>query len=177
MKYITVGNRIPRDYFVTKGSGESDITEHAGSFHMGLKSAGIETANIMTYSSILPSIAREIPRPHIEHGEVMECIMSSGTVEHGDSISVGIIYGWLYDRISEDRYGGIVCECQLKNADDDKLFSMLSASLEQLYINGFFDNYLLKDISTITQSVCPRKKYGTAIAAICFKNYVVPVIE
>ncbi len=62
-KNLVVGNRIPRDYFVTTGSGESDITVHAGSYHLALKSAGIEMANIMTYSSILPGIANEIPKP------------------------------------------------------------------------------------------------------------------
>ena len=74
MKHIVIGNRIPRDYFITKGVGESDITVHAGSYHLALKEAGIETANIMTYSSILPSIATEIERPIINHGEVMECV-------------------------------------------------------------------------------------------------------
>lgn len=51
---ILVGNRIPRDYFVTKGTGQSDITIHAGSYHLALKKANIEMCNIMTYSSILP---------------------------------------------------------------------------------------------------------------------------
>ena len=45
---IVVGNRIPKDYFVTKGHGESDITVHAGSYHLALKQANIETFNIMT---------------------------------------------------------------------------------------------------------------------------------
>ena len=36
---ILVGNRIPKDYFVTSGIGESDITVHAGSYHLALKSA------------------------------------------------------------------------------------------------------------------------------------------
>ena len=61
MKHILIGNRIPKDYFITKGIGESDITTHAGSFHLALKEAGIETANIVTYSSIMPSIAIKKP--------------------------------------------------------------------------------------------------------------------
>ena len=28
-KTVLIGNRIPKEYFVTKGSGESDITVHA----------------------------------------------------------------------------------------------------------------------------------------------------
>ena len=46
---VLVGCRIPKDYFVTKGHGESDITVHAGSYHLALKEAGIEMCNIMTY--------------------------------------------------------------------------------------------------------------------------------
>ena len=54
---MLVGNRIPKDFFVTTGTGESDLTIHAGSYHLALKNAGIEMCNIMTYSSILPNIA------------------------------------------------------------------------------------------------------------------------
>ena len=36
-----VGNLIPHTFFVTKGSGESDLELHAGSYHMALYDAGI----------------------------------------------------------------------------------------------------------------------------------------
>ncbi|MFW6371856.1 MAG: pyruvoyl-dependent arginine decarboxylase, partial [Bacteroidota bacterium] len=60
---LVIGNRIPKDYFITSGTGESDIAVHAGSYHLALKKAGIEMANIMTYSSILPQIANKTSRP------------------------------------------------------------------------------------------------------------------
>ena len=44
---LVVGNRIPKDYFVTSGIGESEITIHAGSYHVALRDAGIEKQNIM----------------------------------------------------------------------------------------------------------------------------------
>ena len=34
---IVIGNRIPKDFFITKGRGESDITIHAVPYHMELK--------------------------------------------------------------------------------------------------------------------------------------------
>ena len=55
-----IGCRIPKDFFITKGVGESDITVHAGSYHLALRQAGIEMCNIMTYSSILPGVANII---------------------------------------------------------------------------------------------------------------------
>ena len=76
---LVIGNRIPRRFFWTSGIGESDITIHAGSYHLALKEAGIERYNIMVYSSILPSIAEESVRPkdsEIVYGSVMETIMA-----------------------------------------------------------------------------------------------------
>ena len=46
MDHVVIGNRIPKDYFITKGTGESNIAVHAGSYHLALKAAGIEMANI-----------------------------------------------------------------------------------------------------------------------------------
>ena len=46
---MKIGNRVPETYFETTGSGESDVTIHAGSYHLALREAGIEMANIMTY--------------------------------------------------------------------------------------------------------------------------------
>src|SRR5699024_7217157 len=69
---MKIGNRVPETYFETTGSGESDVTIHAGSYHLALREAGIEMANIMTYSSILPATARRIAYPGRDaftHGE------------------------------------------------------------------------------------------------------------
>ena len=74
---IIVGNRIPRSFFWTSGIGESDITVHAGSYHLALKEAGIERYNIMVYSSIMPAIAIETEKPsydEVTHGSVLESI-------------------------------------------------------------------------------------------------------
>ncbi len=174
---ILVGNRIPRDYFVTKGTGQSDITIHAGSYHLALKKANIEMCNIMTYSSILPGIARKVERPdYLDHGAVMESILTSCNAEKGQRASAGIIYGWLYDKITQDKFGGLVCE-HYGNYDEKELNRLLEASLNELYVNGFDDRFYLRDIERITESFVPDKKYGTALVALCFTNYVYPIIE
>ena len=171
---VIIGNRIPKDYFITRGKGESDITIHAGSYHLALKNAGIERMNIMTYSSILPGIAQKVEKPeHMQHGAVMETIMAVANGEKDERISAGIIYGWLYDRTSGEKYGGLVCEHN-GSYDRNVLMEKLNASLNELYINGFEEDYALADIETLTESFVPRKKYGTALVAICFTNYLVP---
>jgi len=174
---LTVGNRIPKDYFVTKGKGESNITIHAGSYHLALKNAGIEMCNIMTYSSILPSIASEVEQTsELVHGSVMETIMAVANAEKGENATAGIIYGWLYDRTTNDKYGGLVCEYNgskpVKEVDEQ-----LHDSLQELYTNGFSDDYVLKDIRCITENIIPEKEYGTALVALCFINYIYPLIH
>lgn len=173
---LLIGNRIPRDYFITRGTGQSDITIHAGSYHLALREAGIEMCNIMCYSSILPKIATRIERPEkLEHGSVMETIMAVSDAEKGQRATVGIIYGWLYDRETDEKYGGLVCEYNghdpLNQAEDQ-----LKASLNELYVNGFNDKYRLDDTYLISESFVPEKKFGTALVALCFVNYVFPVL-
>jgi arginine decarboxylase len=173
---VIIGNRIPKDFFITTGHGESDITIHAGSYHLALKEAGIEMCNIMTYSSIMPSIATEIERPQMTHGEVMESIMAVAHSTKGKPATAGIIYGWLYDKITGKKYGGLVCEHN-GNYSKKEVERLLHSSLNELYINGFNDKYDLKDIRMTTESFTPKKKHGTALVAICFKNYVVPIVS
>jgi arginine decarboxylase len=174
---LIIGNRIPRDYFVTKGTGQSDLTVHAGSYHLALKAAGVEMCNIMTYSSILPSIANEIPRPErLVHGSVMESIFSVCTVDKGARATAGIIYGWLYDKKTRARYGGLVCELY-GDHDTREIERRLHASVEELYYNGYSDDFHLEDRHVITESFVPQKKYGTALVALCFVNYHYPILR
>jgi arginine decarboxylase len=174
---ILIGNRIPRDYFVTKGTGQSDIAVHAGSYHLALKSAGVEMCNIMTYSSILPKIANKIAKPTcIEHGAVMETIMSSYTSGKGKRATAGIIYAWLFDKKTNEKFGGLVCE-HFGSYEVDEIIEKLKGSLHELYQNGFSDKYRLGEAETLTESFIPVKTYGTALVALCFVNYLYPIIK
>ena len=174
---ILIGNRIPKDYFITKGKGESDITIHAGSYHLALHSAGIEMCNIMCYSSILPRIANLIERPaKLTHGCVMETIVAASNAETGKRATAGIVYGWLYDRETGQKYGGLVCEY---NGDfsEQEAEGSLHASLQELYTNGYSEKFELRDITLNMESIVPTKKYGTALVALCFVSYEYPVIK
>jgi arginine decarboxylase len=173
-KSFLIGNRIPRDFFITKGSGESDITVQAGSYHLALKEANIEKFNIMTYSSILPKEATLIEQPtYINFGSVLESIMAVSTGVSGELLSVGIIYGWLYDKNNE-KYGGLVCEHN-GNYSLEEIKILLQKSLNELYINGF-QEFELKDINMITNSFIPEKRFGTTLVSLSFVNYIVPYL-
>lgn len=176
-KNLVIGCRIPKDFFIAEGVGESNITIHAGSYHLALKDAGIEMCNIMTYSSILPSIAHEIKRPsRLIHGSVMETIMATANSKKGQRATVGIIFGWLYDKKSGKKYGGLVCEYHGGIAEAAAR-KQLAQSIQELYTNGFSDDFDLRDIQTVSNSFIPKKKFGTAIVALCFTDYVIPVLK
>ena len=176
MGEIVIGKRVPRDFFIAKGVGESDIAVHAGSYHLALKDAGIEMCNIMNYSSILPRIAREVERPDdLGHGSVMETISAVATCEKGGRATASIIFGWLYDRKSGKKYGGLVCEYNGSKSVEDAE-AELRLSLNELYVNGFDEKFELRDIVFNSSTVESKKKFGTALVAICFVNYVVPVL-
>ncbi len=175
---LLIGNRIPKDFFITTGIGESDITVHAGSYHLALKDADIERCNIMTYSSILPAIANKIKKKtdDLVHGSVMETIMAAATAEQGQRATAAIIFGWLFNKKTGEKHGGLVCEYNGHDAEETAVAS-LKASLQELYTNGFEEDFELKDIELHSKSFVPKKKFGTALVALCFKNYEYPVLS
>ena len=175
---LVVGNRIPRSFFWTSGIGESDITIHAGSYHLALKEAGIERYNVMLYSSIMPSIAIETERPtpqEVVHGSVMETIMAVSSGERGKRLTAGIIYGWLYNKKTGQKHGGLVAEYS-GNDEDAQARDSLRSSLRELYENGFAEDFELRDTRLETRSFVPKKKFGTAMVVIGFKDYIFPIV-
>jgi arginine decarboxylase len=177
---VVIGCRIPKDFFVTSGVGESDITIHAGSFHLALREANIEHLNVMKYSSILPAIARQVPfNPRtIPHGSVMETIMAEKSVQKGERATAAIIWGWLIDRETKERFGGLVCEYSDTGTEEEARAS-LRASLQELYENGYSERFILdeENIQFHSRSIIAKKNFGTALVTLGFVNYEVPVMR
>lgn len=174
---IVTGNRVPKDFFITSGAGQSNITVHAGSYHLALREARIERCNIICYSSILPAIANRVDfdPDDLTHGAVMETIMACANSKQGERATAAIIFGWLYDRRTGERYGGLVCEYNGNDNEEDAIES-LKMSIRELYENGYSDNFELRDIEVHSRSIVPEKKFGTALVALCFVNYEHPVL-
>lgn len=165
-------SRIPYEFFETKGIGESALEHHAGSYHFALYSAGIANYNIMTYSSVLPKTAKlvnyEDVIDDVPFGSELTCIMSICNGEESELLSAGIIYGWLYDENNE-KIGGLACEVS-GCYPLDELEYRLEAVIKELHI-GTYSEYDLRDLRTITASHTPQKRYGTALAALCFVSF------
>lgn len=169
------GNRIPKTYFITSGVGESDITLHAGSYHLALREAGIEMANIITYSSILPKGSYQVTKPaSIFHGEVMETITAVASCQYGEQATAGLIFARLTDNSGND-FGGLVCEYN-GPLPENEVLNHLEEMLQELYTNGY-DHLELGEHIVLTRAVTPIKMYGTALVALCFTSYDYPELE
>jgi arginine decarboxylase len=169
---MLIGNRIPYEYFITSGIGESDITIHAGSFDQALKDAGIHNANIITYSSIMPKKARKVEKRELKFGSVAETIMAVANGEKGQRVTAGLIIGWVYDS-KNNKIGGLVAEYH-GNDEEEKAKETLMRSIKEMFESRFPSDYQLKDTEIYTRSFVPKKKYGTAIVAIVFVSYEYP---
>ena len=173
---ILLGNRIPKDFFVTEGTGQSDITVHAGSYHLALRDAGIEMCNIMTYSSILPAVANETAKPQrLAHGSVMETIMAVANANAGTRATAGIIWSWLIDKSTGERHGGLVCEYN-GSLPEAEVASQLEDSLQELHTNGYSEEFTLEGTRLHLRSFVPEKRFGTILVSLCFLNYLWPVL-
>lgn len=174
---VVIGCRVPRKFFVTHGKGESDITVHAGSYHLALKEAGIEMCNIMQYSSILPYCAELVEKPEtLIHGSVLETISAVCHAQKGEIATAGVCYAWLYNRESGEKYGGIVCEYSGPKTEKEAKIQ-LQASLHEIYLNGFAEKYRLVGEQLIVRSFIPEKEHGSVVVSLCFVDYIIPVVE
>lgn len=165
-------NRIPVDFFVTRGQGQSDITHHAGAYHLALRQARIERANIMTYSSILPRGANQIDQQtyRITQGEVLESIMAVASCGYGETATAALGWSWLLDG-NGDRHGGIVAEYNgplLPHLAKPHVEEML----DELFVNGFEQDLFEREKPhVITEHVTPTKQHGCALVAMCFTSF------
>ncbi|MEA2042545.1 MAG: pyruvoyl-dependent arginine decarboxylase [Bacteroidota bacterium] len=173
MRFTKVNNRIPHEFFITKGKGESELSAKVGSFHIALNQAGIAAANIMKYSSVLPATARLTEYSAPVHGEVMEVIMAQADGKTGERLTAGITFAWLYGKNTSERAGGLVCEYE-GGMDKQDASRRLSEGLLEIFEHGFSEQFNLGEPETYIESFTPDKTFGTALVALCFKNYLIP---
>lgn len=92
--FFKAGNKIPYEFFITSGIGESDITIHAGSFDETLRDAGIHNANISFLFFYFARDAKRIKKPkELPSGCVLEMIMAVAYGKKGERVTAGLILG------------------------------------------------------------------------------------
>jgi arginine decarboxylase len=169
-------NRLPNNFFITKGSGCDPYEKHAGSYHMALWDAGISDYNIMTYSSVLPKTANLISLDEIDlptFGSELYTIMSCAHGFYGESISAGIIFSWMYeDEDFTKKHGGLVCEVSgyyRVEELEEKLNTVLNNLYERTYkTKGLF----IGEPTVVTESHTVTERFGTSLVSLCFVDYL-----
>lgn len=195
---IILGNRVPYEYFITTGKGESaagseGLPYETGSYDAALNDAGIQNTNVIEYTSVMPTEAKEISKEEglkrIQWGEVLECIKAQSNGKKGSKISAAVMITTITD--PKGKYlGGFACEYSgsgiRKAAEDSLLESIYGMIKRRGYGNIKGELQIYKDNKTETGFIIhPGKifvyehldvveEHGTVFAAICFVSYKFP---
>ena len=191
-----IGNRIPIEYFITKGKGQSDYGSEGfpyegGSYDAALTDAGISQVNIMTYTSLIPPDAIEVSqkegKSRLSFGSVMESILSIMNGQKGQQVIAALLITKIYDK-KLNLLGSFVIEYGGFHNDVGKAQSLLFHQLvnmiknrrlgclkmENLKMNHLIQTdagYFVEPFKFIREHQKINKKYGTVIVAICFTMF------
>lgn len=182
------GCRIPTTYFATSGVGQSDEgippdPYETFSYDLALQAAGIENFNVVYYTSVLPpesyEVSIDIVKPYFKHGAVLEAIMAKAGGYRGDTVAAGVGRIWAID--SKGSYvGGFAAEYEriydrqqvsTEQAEKDAVEQLTKSLQHELNIRGLTQKGEMK--FTVT-SLYIEKKYGIALAALGFVNFIYP---
>jgi arginine decarboxylase len=190
---LCISNRIPYEYFLTSGKGESDVGSEGlpfetGSYDAALNDAGIENANVMMYTSVIPTEAKLITKKEgikrIEWGQVLETIKAETNGRKGEFISAAVITTDVY---KDGKYlGGFACEYSGRGSKKEALNSLLESIQDMIKRRGMGKITKIKAFEKIKTSkgfvIYPGKHYlydslhikkssGTVFTALCFMSY------
>ena len=176
---LIMGTRVPYEYFVVQGSGESDLGYHPGAFDIALeKAGGVQDYNHITYSSILPKDAVRIPTPpkNYDHGAVLESI----TAEAGKGqinpkrLTAGIIITKI---LKKGTYiGGLVAEYS-GNGTKEECSKFLKGNMKGMIERRYGTKEITTEDELFIESIEPKSKYACAIVILGFVSYKVPLLE
>ena len=198
MKELVLGNRVPYEYFITSGSGESNVGSEGlpyetGSYDQALTKAGIENANVIEYTSVIPTGAKEISKEEglkrIQWGEVLECIKAQANGEKGKFISSAVMTTNVYD--PKGRFlGGFACEYSgsgTKEEAERSLEGSIDGIIERRNMGKtvggakmYQDNITDKGYKYhpgkifVYEGLDVKDDHGTVLTAICFVSYRFP---
>jgi len=198
---MILGNRVPYEYFITKGIGESDagskfLPYETGSYDAALTEAGVQNANIIEYTSVMPTDAKEITKEEglkrMQWGEVLECIKAQANGKKGETISSAVMITTIHD-LKGKYLGGFACEysgSESKTAIESSLEKSIEGMIERrgygIVQNGmrmYHDNITDKGYKIHPGKIFEyasldiKKKHGSVLTAICFVSYKYPTLK
>jgi arginine decarboxylase len=196
-----LGNRIPYEYFITKGKGESSagsegLPYETGSYDAALNDAGIENSNVIEYTSVIPIEAKQIQREEgikrINWGEVLECIKAQSNGKRGSKVSAAVMTTTIVD--PKGKYlGGFACEYSgsgTKSDAENSLAQSISGMIKRRgYGNIKGNTQMYKDNITDTgykihpgkvfeyEYLDVKEEHGSVLVAICFVSHRYPILS
>ena len=195
-----LGNRVPYEYFITQGKGESDagskgLPYETGSYDAALFDAGIQNANVIEYTSVMPKESKEISRDEglkrLQWGEVLECIKAQANGKRGSKISAAVITTSVTEP-SGKYLGGFACEYSGSGTKEEAGKSLLESIVGMIRRRGYGNMKnpaLYKDNVTdkgykvhpgkhfVYEDLQVTKEHGSVFTAICFVSYNFPVLK
>lgn len=192
---LLLGNRVPYEYFITKGKGESKagsegLPYETGSYDAALNDAGIQNTNVIEYTSVIPTEAKVIPKEEglkrIRWGEVLECIKAQSNGKKGSKISAAVMTTTIVD--PRGKYiGGFACEYSgsgTRHEAEESLAESIAGMIKRRgYGNIVGETKIYKDNKTDTGYIIhPGKvfeyehldvglEHGSVLVALCFVSY------
>ena len=180
-----LGTRIPKDYFMSTGIGDTDIGHgidpwETGSYDLALKEAQIENFNVIQYTSVLPPESRELPieeaKRFYHHGAALEVIMANINGKKHDHLCAGI--GRIQVRRKADgvHIGGFAAEYE-GHARGENAREALHESLMGIFARRYDPNkYEYFDEKFTVRDFVIKNDWGTAITVLAFVTYIFPPV-
>jgi len=196
-----LGNRVPYEYFITKGKGESSagsagLPYETGSYDAALNDAGIENTNVIEYTSVIPTEAKQISKEEglkrINWGEVLECIKAQSNGRKGSKISAAVMTTTIVD--PKGKYlGGFPCEYSGSGTKEDAENSLAESIAGMIKRRGYGNikgkTQMYKDNITDTgykihpgkvfeyDCINVKEEHGSVFVAICFVSHRYPTLS
>jgi arginine decarboxylase len=193
-----LGNRIPYEYFMTKGKGESSagsegLPYETGSYDAALNVAGIENTNVIEYTSVIPTEAKQISREEglkrLNWGEVLECIKAQSNGRRGTKVSAAVMTTTIED--PKGKYlGGFACEYSGSGTREDAENSLGQSIAGMIKRRGYGnikgETKMYKDNITDTgykihpgkvfeyEYLDVKEEHGSVLVALCFVSHRYP---
>jgi len=200
---IILGNRVPYEYFITKGKGESNagsegLPYETGSYDAALFEAGIQNVNVIEYTSVMPTDSKQISKEEglkrLQWGEVLECIKAQSNGKRGSKISAAVMTTSVTDPNGK-HLGGFAVEYAGSGTKQDteaSLAESVTGIIErrgygkvkgggnlQLYKDNVTDSgYIIHPGKLFEyENLNVTKKHGSVFTAICFVSYKFPTLN
>jgi arginine decarboxylase len=167
-----------------------------GSYDAALNVAGIENANVIEYTSVIPKDAKQISKEEglkrITWGEVLECIKAQSNGKRGSKISAAIMTTTITDPNGQ-YLGGFACEYSGSGTRKDAEDSLASSIKGMIQRRGYGvikgETKLYEDTVTDTgykihpgavfeyENLDVKEEHGSVFTAICFVSHKYPVLS